>query len=156
LDSSTLVRLLETAKRLIRELRKWNLAPLGAVLVAAILGAGAFAFVVTAQHKPPHSRFEATIRTYFETKPSLRVPHDQVRLIHVPSCARFETGYLSPGVRPTQPIYKCSISFEDQRFVACFAIIQGRIATGSAQLKAPELGCDLVGWNARSSSLVVN
>ena len=75
LDSSTLVRLLETAKRLIRELRKRDLAPLGAVLVATILGAGAFAFIVTAKHKPPRSRFEATIRTYFETKPGPQVPH---------------------------------------------------------------------------------
>jgi hypothetical protein len=114
------------------------------------------AFVVTAQHKPPHSRFEGTIRTYFETKPGLRVPHDQVRLIHVAFCTRFDPGYVSPGVLRTQPIYKCAISFEDQGFVACFTIIQGRVVARRAQIKAPELGCSLVGWNARSRSLVVN
>jgi hypothetical protein len=174
LDSFTLVRLLETAKRLIRELRNWDIAPLGAVLVATVLGAGAFAFIVTAEHKPPHSRFEATIRTYFETKRGPRVPHDQVRLIHVRSCTRFPYPDVILGVLQTQPIYKCSISFEDQRFAACFAINQGRVdpddrpapgrlddqpravVAGSAELKAPELGCPLVGWNARSRSLVVN
>ena len=149
------MRLLETANRLIRELRKWDLAPLGAVLVATILGAGALAFIVTAQHKPPHSRFEATIRTYFETKTSSRVPHDQIRRIHVRSCTRFPTDG-SQNVLATQAIYKCSISLEDQRLVACFTFDQGRLVAGSEQLNAPELGCTLVGWNARSRSLVVN
>ncbi len=150
------MRLLKTANHLIRELRRWDLAPLGAVLVAAILCAGAVAFVVTAQHNPSHSRFEATIRTYFETKTGAQVPHEQAQLIHVRSCTRFPYRDVILGVLQTQAIYKCSISFEHRGFVACFAFDQGHIVAGRAQLNRPELGCPMVGWNASSRSLVVN
>ena len=91
-----------------------------------------------------------------ETKTGPRVPHEQARLIHVRSCTRFPYRDVILGVLQTHAIYKCSISFEQQGFVACFAFDQGRIVAGSAQLNRPELGCPLVGWNARSRSLVVN
>ena len=105
MDFGTLERPAYTAKRLIRELRKWNLAPLGAVLVVVILCAGAFAFVVTAHDNP--TDFEGMIRSYFATKPGSRVPPDRIRMIEVPRCI--------PYAYSGKTIYKCSISFEDHR-----------------------------------------
>jgi hypothetical protein len=141
------VRLPEPAKRWIRELRKWNLAPLGAVLVVIILAAGAFAFVTTAGDKP--TDYEGMIRAYFATKPGGRMPADQVRLITVTSCVP-----LDREARGGRTTYRCSLSFEDQGFVACFAFDQRRVAVGSVELGSPDLGCDRVGWDAKERSLV--
>ena len=142
MDFGTLERPAYTAKRLIRELRKWNLAPLGAVLVVVILCAGAFAFVVTAHDNP--TDFEGMIRSYFATKPGSRVPPDRIRMIEVPRCI--------PYAYSGKTIYKCSISFEDQGFVECFTFDHDRVTSSFADRK---LGCDLVGWDPSSKSLVV-
>lgn len=142
------MRLLDSAKRLIRELRKWDLAPLGAVLVAVLLMAGAFGFVVTARDKKPDR--QKMIRTYFATKPGNRMPHDQLRLVFVSRCDP-TNDWQYQG----RPIYLCSLSFRDKAFTACFTFDQHGVVAGSVELAKPGSVCYLVAWDENAKSLVI-
>lgn len=142
--------MLDTPKRLIRELRKWNLAPLGAVLVVVLLMAAAFGFVATARDEKPDR--QKMIRTYFATKPGNRMPHDQLRLVFVSRCDPpngWDFEYRG------RPIYVCSLSFKEQAFRACFTFDQHGVVAGSVELAKPGSGCDPVSWDERAKSLVV-
>ncbi len=65
--------LLETGSRRIRELRKWNLAPLGAVLAVVLIGAGVIAMLATGGEPSDQS----LVRKYFASPAGGRAPAEQ-------------------------------------------------------------------------------
>jgi hypothetical protein len=149
LDSSTLERLSNKARHFIRELRKWNLAPLGAVLVGALLFAGAFGFVLTARDDQPDMK--RMVRAYYETRGG-GAPSDKAMLIDVSGCVPLDAENAG------HTIYRCTVSFDNEAFAACFTFEHGRVAAGSVELGDQDasglrLGCQYVAWNSNSKSL---
>jgi hypothetical protein len=148
LDSSTLERLRDKAKHFIRELRKWNLAPLGAVLVGALLFGGAFAFLLTARDDQPD--MQRMVRAYYTTRGG-GAPPEKARLIDVSGCVPLDAEERG------HTIYKCTVTFENEGLAACFTFDHGRVAVGSVELGDQNgefrLGCEYVGWDSSSKSL---
>ena len=145
---ATFERLRDKAERFIRELRKWNLAPLGAVLVGSLLFAGAFGFVLTARDNQPD--MQRMVRAYYATRGGGARP-DEARLIDVSRCVPLDVENQG------HTIYRCMVSFENEGFAACFTFDHGLVAAGSVELGDPNLaertGCQFVGWDSSSKSL---
>jgi hypothetical protein len=124
------------------ELRKWDLAPLGAVLVVVLLAAGIYLTLATGGEKP----YEEKVRAFFESSAGGKATHEQARLISVSDCRpRGDT------IRNALLIW-CSVSAGDQAaFVGCFAWDGDHLVGGGVE---PISGCDALTWDRRTRSLI--
>jgi hypothetical protein len=140
------VGLLAAGSRRLKELRKWNLAPLGAVLVVVLLAAGAVAFIATGGGPSA----EEQIQKYFSSTAGGAAPSEQARLIEVDEC---HTTYRK--VRD-EFVDECSLVFRGEGYTGCFLWTDDgdRIVLGSRQLASLAPGCDRLFWDASAGMLV--
>jgi hypothetical protein len=114
-----------------------------------LLLAGAIGFVLTARDNQPD--MQRMVRTYFATRGG-GAPPAKARLIDVSGCVPLDAENRG------HTIYRCSLGFENQGFVACFTFAHGRVAAGSVELGDHtgyvSLGCNYVGWDSDAKSLV--
>jgi hypothetical protein len=139
------VGLLETGSRWIRELRKWNLAPLGAVLVVVLLSAGVITMLATGGEQ----RDESLVRKYFASAAGGGAPAEQARRIEVNDCRRLDR------IVRNEFVYECSIVFAGRDYSGCFALSDNRVVLGSRQLASLVPDCDRLFWDKTSQTLVV-
>jgi hypothetical protein len=125
------------------ELRKWNLAPLGAVLVVVVLGAGFLTMVATGGEPDP----EELIRKYFASPAGGGASPEQARRISVSNCVG--TGRTAYG----EVEYRCTVVFGDKSYTACFAWNSKRVVAGSRELVSPPR-CTELRWSRVAGSLV--
>ena len=90
------------------------------------------------------------VRAYYATRGG-GAPPAKARLIDVSGCVPLDAEDRG------HTIYKCTVSFENEAFLACFTFDHGRVAAGSVELGDPKgsvsLGCPYVGWDSSSKSL---
>ena len=138
------VGVLETGSRWIRDLRTWNLAPLGAVLALVLIGAGVITMLATGGERSD----ESMIRKYFSSAAGGRAPAEQAKRIEVNDCKR-----LNRIVR-SEFVYECSVVLAGRGYTGCFALGEGRVVVGSRQLASLVPGCDRLFWDASAEMLV--
>jgi hypothetical protein len=141
LDWRTLVSLAETVSGRLTELRKWDLAPLGAILVVVLLAAGLYASVTLGGDKSK----EAKVRAYFMSSEGGHATKEEARRIEVSTCQ--PTGDQVRG----QLVISCAVSFGSRTFTACYAWDGDRLIAGGSQ---PVATCLPVLWDERTHSLV--
>ena len=136
--------LLAAGSRRLKELRRWNLAPLGAVLVVVLFGAGAVAFIATGGGLSA----EKQIQNYFSSSAGGRAPAEQARRIEVSDCRRLDR------VVRNEFVYECSVVFAGRGYTGCFALGEDRVVLGSRQLASLVPGCDRLFWDQGADMLV--
>ena len=131
--------------RALRELRKWDLAPLGAVLVVALLAGGFYLFIATGGGLT----YQERVRAYFMSREGGGATSAQSRLIIVPDCRP------TREVMQDQPVYSCVVVFGDQSYTACFAWDGDRLVAGSRKLAPLARGlCNDIFWDRKTRSIV--
>jgi len=136
--------LLRRAQLLLRELRKWDLAPLGAVLVVCVLGALAFVFIATGG-SPGN---EALVRNYFASPRGGGAPRAEVKLIRLGACQPTNNS-VEDNI-----VFMCPVTYRGKTYQPCFAWSGHRIVAGSRELGG-EYGCDRLVWSRGVGTLVV-
>jgi hypothetical protein len=141
------VGLLAAGSRRLKELRKWNLAPLGAVLAVVLLGAGAVAFIATGGGPSA----EEQIQKYFSSTAGGGAPSEQARLIEVGECHPTHKKVRDEFVD------ECNLVFHGQGYTGCFLWNDDGdgIVLGSRQLASLAPDCDRLFWDKTSQTLVV-
>ena len=128
----------------IRELRKWDLAPLGAVLVVIAL-AVLFVVLIALGRGPGR---EALIRSYFASSRGGGAPREQAKLIRVADCQ--PTGdFVEDNI-----VRVCTVTFRGKIYHPCFAWSEGKVVAGSRDL-GDLTGCERVVWSPGVGTLVV-
>lgn len=140
------VGLLAAGSRRLEELRKWNLAPLGAVLVVVLLGAGAVAFIATGGGPS----VEKQIQRYFSSTAGGGARAEQARLIEVNGC------HPTYNKVRDEFVDECSLVFRGEGYTGCFLWNDegDHIVLGSRQLASLVPGCDRLFWDASAGMLV--
>jgi hypothetical protein len=139
------MHLRETISRQLQELRKWDLAPLGAVLVVVIL-AVLVILAIAAGRGPGRT---ALVRDYFASTAGGGAPRDQANLMQVSECQ--PTGdFVEEEV-----VFVCSVTFRNKTYQSCFAFAGDSIAAGSQELAtAVPARCERVVWSSTVKDLV--
>jgi len=92
------------------------------------------------------------VRAYYATRGG-GAPPAKARLISVSGCTPLDIENQG------RTIYRCTVGFDNEGFVACFTFDHGRVAAGSVELGDQQgtvgLGCDYVGWDGDSNSLAI-
>jgi hypothetical protein len=138
------VRLRQALLRGLRELRKWDLAPLGAVLV--VCAGAALLFIVIATGGGPGNA--ALVRGYFASHAGGSAPRDQAKRISVGDCQATRDS-VDDNV-----VWTCPVTFRGQTYHPCFAWAGGTVIKGSREL-GNDHGCDRVVWSRAVGALVV-
>jgi hypothetical protein len=138
------VGLLEAASKRLRELRKWTLAPLGAVLFVFLIGGGVVAMLATGGE--PSS--EAMIRKYFSSRAGGGATSEQARGIEVPNCRQ------TTRIVRNEFVNECTVIWGDRRYRGCFAFNDDRVVLGSRELGGTS-GCPRLLWDSTAESLVI-
>jgi hypothetical protein len=135
------VSLAETASGRLRELRKWDLAPLGAVLVVVVLAGGFLATITLGGDKS----YPDKVRAYFRSSEGGQATKDEARRIEVSTCQ--PTG---EAVRNALVI-SCAVSFGSRTFTGCYAWDGDELVAGGNQ---PVGNCLPILWDERTHSLL--
>lgn len=135
------VSLAETVSGRLTELRKWDLAPLGAVLIVALLAAGLYAMVTLGGGKSK----EAKVRAYFMSSKGGHATKAEARRIEVSTC--LPTG---DEVR-SQLVISCAVSFGSRTFTGCYVWDGDKLIAGGSQTV---VNCLPVLWDERTHSLL--
>jgi hypothetical protein len=125
------------------KLRKWDLTPIGAVLVVILLGGLTYLWFVTAG--PPST--ETLVRRYYASPRGGGVPKDVVRRINVTTCQA--TGQ-SVG---DNLIFTCALTLDGETVQGCFALSEDKVVAGSAEL-GEEVGCTRLVWGPRTRKFI--
>ena len=129
------------------ELRKWTLAPLGAVLAIALLAGGVVWMLATGGGPSA----EEQVQKYFSSAAGGGAPSEQARLIEVEEC--------HPTYRKVRDEFfdECSVIFGGQGFSGCFLWNEDgdEIVLGSRQLATLDPDCDRLFWDASANGLAV-
>ena len=129
------VGLLEAGSKRLRGLRKWTLAPLGAVLFVFLFGGG----VVTSS--------ETLIRKYFSSRAGGGATAEQARSIEVANCRQ------TTRIVRDEFVTECTVIWGDRRYRGCFTFNDDRVVLGRRQLASLVPGCErLSGMQARRAS----
>jgi hypothetical protein len=130
-----------------QELRRWTLAPLGAVLAVVLLTGGVV--WVLAAGGPPSA--EKQVQKYFSSPAGGRAPSEQARHIEVDECHP-----VHKKVRG-EFLDECSVVFRGQGYTGCFLWNDDgdEIVLGSRQLATLAPGCERLFWDASVEGLVV-
>jgi hypothetical protein len=135
------VSLAKTASSRLRELRKWDLAPLGAVLVVVILAGGLYASITLGGDKS----YADKVRAYFMSSEGGHATKDEARRIEISTCQ--PTG---DAVR-NQLVISCAVSFRNQTFTGCYVWEGDELIAGGSH---PVSGCMPILWDERTQSLL--
>jgi hypothetical protein len=138
------VGLLEGGSKRLSELRKWTLAPLGAVLVVFLVGAGAVATLATGGE--PSS--ETLVRKYFSSRAGGGATSEQARRIEVPECR------LTTRIVRNEFVSECTVIWSSRRYRGCFVFNDDRVVIGSRELGGTP-GCPRLLWDSPAESLVI-
>jgi hypothetical protein len=138
------VSLLEAGAKRLRELRKWTLAPLGAVLFVFL--SGALVVGMIASGGGPSS--ETLIRKYFTSRAGGGATPEQVRRIQVRDCRQ------TNRVVRKEFVTECTVIWSGRRYGGCFALSRDRVVLGSRQLASLDSGCDRLFWDQGAGMLV--
>ena len=129
----------------LRELRKWDLAPLGAVLV--VIALAAVVVLALAFGRSPGST--ALVRGYFASASGGGAPREQADLMQVSECQ--PTGeFVDDDV-----VFVCTVTFRKRIYQPCFAFEGDRVIAGSRELADVVSGCERVVWSPVVKNLVV-
>ncbi len=129
----------------LRELRKWDLAPLGAIL--AVVALAALVILAIAAGRGPGRT--ALVRDYFASSAGGSAPREQANLMQVSECQ--PTGDFVEEV-----VFVCSVTFRSRTYQPCFAFAGDRITAGSRELAdAAPSRCERVVWSDVVKNLVV-
>jgi hypothetical protein len=139
------VRLRQALLRGLRELRKWDLAPLGAVLIVLALGVSVFVFIATGGSSDNE---EALVRSYFASPSGGGAPRDEVELMRVGDCQPTDNSVEG------NVVLMCPVSYRGKRYEPCFAWSGDRVVAGSRDL-GDLVGCDRIVWSRGVKTLVV-
>lgn len=129
----------------LRDLRKWTLAPLGAVLFVFLLGAGVVAMLAAGGE--PSS--ESLIRKYFSSQAGGGATPEQARQIEVPACRH------TTRIVRNEFVSECTVIWGGRRYRGCFAFSGSRIVLGSRELASLVTDCERLVWDPGTNSLVV-
>jgi hypothetical protein len=138
------VGLLARGATQLRELRKWTLAPLGAVLAVVLLAAGVVTMLATGGEPGP----EALIRKYFSSAAGGGATPEQARRIDVPNCQ------LTNRIVRNEFVNECTVIWGGRRYTGCFAFDDDRVVLGSRELGGTS-GCPRLVWDSTAESLVI-
>jgi hypothetical protein len=141
LDSPTRVSVPEAVSSRLRELRKWDLAPLGAVLVVIVLTAGFFAILIAGHEKS----YQDKVRAYFMSSEGGSATKAEARRIEVSTCQ--PTG---DAVRNSMVI-SCAVSVGSQTFTGCYVWDGDKLIAGGSE---PVGNCMPIVWDERTHSLL--
>ena len=141
MDSSTRVSLPEAVSNAFRALRKYDLAPLGAIVVVVILAAGIYVALTTNGEKS----YPQKVRAYFMSSDGGSATKADARRIEVSTCQ--PTG---DAVR-NELLISCAVSVGNQSYTGCYAWDGDKLVAGGNHAIA---GCDPVLWDRRKHSLV--
>jgi hypothetical protein len=115
-----------------RRLREYDLTPIGAVIVVALLGAGVVVLIFVSGGSGGD---EAAVRAYYR---DAGAPADLVERIEVAECA------LHNADRSGRPVYRCAIAIDAESHAPCFVFDEeDRIVAGGRELAAI-YGCDVL------------
>jgi len=93
---------------------------------------------------------QTMVRAYYATRGG-GAPPEKARLIAVSGCIPLDVE------NEGHTIYKCTVTFDNEGYAACFTFDHGRVAAGSVELGDQQggvtLGCQFIGWNSSSKSL---
>jgi hypothetical protein len=124
-----------------RALRKWDLAPLGAVLVVVLLAAGLYATIALGGHKSD----EEKVRAYFMSSEGGSATKDEARRIEVSTC-------LPTGAEVRNSIViSCAVTFGSLTFRGCYVWHGDKLIAGGSK---PIGNCMPILWDERSHSLL--
>ena len=124
-----------------RALRKWDLAPLGAVLVVVLLAAGFWATLTLGGAKSDQEK----VRAYFMSSEGGSATEEEARRLEVSTCQ--PTGQT---VRNSLVI-SCAVSFGNQIFTGCYVWDGDKLIAGGSQ---PIGTCMPIMWDKRTQSLL--
>ena len=124
-----------------RELRKWDLAPIGAVLVVVLLAAGLFLALTSSGGRSNQDK----VRAFFMSSEGGSATNADARRIEVSTCQ--PTGET---VRSALVI-SCAVSHGAQTFRACYVWQGDKLIAGGNR---PIGNCLPVLWDRRSRSLL--
>jgi len=128
----------------LREFRKWDLAPLGAVLVVVVLAA--LVILALASGRGPGK--PALVRGYFASQAGGGAPREQADLMQVDGCQ-------PTGDYVEEVVFVCTVTFRGRIYHPCFAFAGDRVVAGSREL-ADRLGaCERVVWSRSLANLIV-
>jgi hypothetical protein len=131
----------EAASSRLRELRKWDLAPLGAVLVVVLLATGAYVTLISSAEKS----YPDKVRAYFMSNEGGSATKSEARRIDVSICQ--PTG---EAVR-NELVISCAVSFRNRTFTGCYVWEGNKLIAGGSQ---PLAGCEPILWDRRTHSLL--
>jgi hypothetical protein len=128
----------------LRELRKWDLAPLGGVLVVVVLAA--LVILALAAGRGPGR--PALVRSYFASEAGGGAPREQADLMQVDACQ--PTGEFVEEV-----VFVCTVTFRKRIYHPCFAFAGDRVVFGSRELADQLSTCERVVWSRSLANLIV-
>jgi hypothetical protein len=127
-----------------RELRKWDLGPIGAVLLVALLVVVGYAVLVGGAQGDGQ---EKQIRSYYVSSPGGGAPPELAKLINVRDCDRV-------GPPGEYFVVKCELEYGGQTFSSCFEFENDRLVTDDQDTATdPECEKSAV-WSRDADSLV--
>ena len=140
MDSAAIVSL----RRRLRELRKWDLGPIGAVLIVALFVVVGYAVLVAGGRGNDR---EDQIRSYYVSSRGGGAPSERAKLIHVRDCNRV-------GPPGEYFVVKCALEYGGQTFSSCFEFENDRLVPDDRDTASdPECEKSAV-WNRDADSLV--